>query len=61
MESWHATKFEKYDPLSLAIKANDWSVHFFAVEVGPQGYCTSTIRSCLMRLGLTRKHLVVLL
>ena len=37
------------------LKANSWSIHFFAVEVGAQGYCASTIRSCLMHLGLTSK------
>ena len=55
IESWHATKFGKYDPLSSAIKTNGWSIHFLAVEVGAWGYCAFTIRSCLMRLGLTRK------
>ena len=55
MESWHATKFGKSDPLCSAIKINGWFVHFFAVEVGARGYCASSIRSCLMRLGLTRK------
>ena len=42
MESWHATKFGKYDPLCSAIKTNGWSVYFFAVEIGAQGYCAST-------------------
>ena len=55
MESWHATKFRQYDPLFSAIKSNGWSIHFFTVEARAQGYCASTIRSCLMRLGLTRK------
>ena len=55
MESWHAIKFGKYGSLCSAIKTNAWFVHFFAVEVGVQRYCTSTIRSCLMRLDLTRK------
>ena len=55
MESWHATKFGKYNPLFSGIKTNGWSVQFFAVEVGALGYCPSTIRSCLARLGLTRK------
>ena len=62
IESWQATKFGKYDPICgkydpicSAIKANSWSVNFFAVEVGAREYCASTIRSCLMRLGLTRK------
>ena len=44
MESWHAIKFGKYDPLCPAIKINSWSVHFFAVELRARGYCASTIR-----------------
>ena len=58
VESWHASKFGKYDPLCSAIKTNGWSMHFFAVEVGAQGYCASTIRSYLMRLGLTRELVI---
>ena len=54
LESWHAIKFGKHDPLCLAIKRNGWSVHFFAVE-GAQGYCASTLRPFNMHLGLTRK------
>ena len=57
MESCHATKFGKHDPLCSAIKTNAWSVHFFAMEVGAQRYCASIIRSCLMALGLTKKLL----
>ena len=38
--SRHATKFGKYDPLYSEIKANGWSIHFFAVKVGAQGHCT---------------------
>ena len=34
MESWHAAKFGKDDPLCSAIKTNSLSVHLFAVEVG---------------------------
>ena len=57
MESWHAIKFGKYDPLCSAIEGNGWPIHFFAMEVGVQGYCASTIRSCLMHLSLTKKVL----
>ena len=39
MESWHATKFGKYDPVFSGIKTNGWSVHFFPVQVGALGYC----------------------
>ena len=56
--SWnhgHATKFGKYDPLFSAVKAKGWSKHFFAVKIGAQGYCASTIRSGLMHLDLIRK------
>ena len=57
MESWHAAKFGKDDPLCSAIKTNSLSVHFFAVEVGVWAYCASTVISCLVCLGLTRKLL----
>ena len=55
MESCHAIKSGKYDPLCLPIKTNDWSVQFFVVATGARGYFASTIRSCLMHLGLARK------
>ena len=55
MESWHATKFGKYDPVFSGIKTNRWSVHFFPVRVGALGYCAYTVRSCLLRLRVTTK------
>ena len=55
MESWHATKFGKYDPVFSGIKTNGWSVHFSPVQVGALGCCASTVRSCLVRLRLTTK------
>ena len=47
--------FRKYDSLCWAIKSDDWSAHFFAVEGGARGYCASTIRSYLKHLNLTGK------
>ena len=45
----------KIFPFCSPIKPNSWSIHFFAMEVRAGGYCASTMRSCLMRLGFTRK------
>ena len=57
MEEWHRVKFEKYEPLSEAARSNGWSSHLFPIEVGARGYCSTSIRSCLMRLGFSRKHI----
>ena len=35
-----------------AIKANEWSVHLFAVEVGARGYYAESVRWCLLQLGM---------
>ena len=55
METWHQKNFLKYDGLCRGKKSNGWSAHFFAVEVGARGYCATTTKSCLLRLGLGRK------
>ena len=34
---------------------NGWSVYFFAVEVGASGYCLTSLKSCLLCLGLPGK------
>ena len=52
MESWHATKFGKYDPLCSAIKI--WLVHTFLC-CGSRSLRILCFNSCLVRLGLTRK------
>ena len=55
MKEWHRKKFYKYNPLVTAIKSNGWSAHLFAVEVGTRGYCATSVKSCLLRLGLPGK------
>jgi len=55
MEEWHRVKFNKYEPLSEAIKCNGWAVHLFPIEIGARGYCALTLRSCFLRLGLPYK------
>ena len=57
MEVWYRKKFQKYEPLSTSIKSNGWSVHLFAIEVGARGYCSTTVKSCLCRLGFSGKLL----
>ena len=55
MEEQHQKKFYKYDPLTTSIRYNSWSVYFFAAEVGARGYCSTSLKSCLLRLGLAGK------
>ena len=55
MEEWHQKKFFKYDPLTTSIRYSGWTVYFFAVEVGARGYCSTSLKSCLLHLGLSRK------
>ena len=57
MEVWHQKKFQKYEPLSTSIKSNSWSVSLFAIEIGARGYCSTTVKSCLCRLGFSGKLL----
>ncbi|XP_057296267.1 uncharacterized protein LOC130625225 [Hydractinia symbiolongicarpus] len=51
METWHGVKVDKYSSLCSVMRLNNWSVHFFAVEVGARGFCSETVRICLRRLG----------
>ena len=53
MEELHNKKCEKYHPLSLAMVSNGWSVHLLPIEVGARGYCSTNVKSCLMRLGFS--------
>ena len=53
----HAKKTAKYcDDMVPAIVKNGWHVDFFAVEVGARGYCSTSLRSCLLSLGFSRKR-----
>ena len=56
MEEWHHVKFLIYEPLSNAIKSNGWKVHLFPIEVGARGYCSTSVKSCLQRLGFSNKQ-----
>ena len=57
MEVWHQKKCQKDEPLSTSIKSNGWSVHLFVIEVGAKGYCSTTVKSSLCRLGFSGKFL----
>ena len=39
-----------------AIKSNGWKVHLFPIEVGARGYCSTSVKSCLQRLGFSNKQ-----
>ena len=56
MEQWHQTKYDKYEPLSSAIKSNGWKVNLFPIEVGARGYCSTSVKSCFQRLGFSNKQ-----
>ena len=46
MSQWHEEKSQKYYPLCCSIRSNGWSVYFYAIEVGTQGFCAESVRSC---------------
>ena len=54
---WHSKKYFKYDPLCEVIKLNGWEVHLFPIEVGARGYCGTSTKACLSRLGFSGKNL----
>ena len=56
MSERHSDKVLKYTSLCTAASHNDWSVHFFAVEVGARGYCAESMRFAFLGLGMSRKH-----
>jgi len=56
MEEWHGKKLEKYSCLLNKIKEKGWFVELFAVEIGARGYCSSSVISCLKRLGFSTKR-----
>ena len=55
MSQWHEEKSQKYYPLCYSIRSNGWSVYFYAIEVGAQGFCAESVRSCLRSLGFNNK------
>ena len=51
----HSGKMEKYGMFSEIydkIKENGWDTVCFPVEIGARGYCSTSLRSCLRKLGL---------
>ena len=55
MSQWHEEKSQKYHSLCTSIRSNNWSVYFFAIEVGARGFCAESVRSCLRGLGFSTK------
>ena len=55
MSQWHEEKSQKYYPLCCSIRSNGWSVYFYAIEVGAQGFCADSVRSCLRSLGFNNR------
>ena len=47
MSQWHEQISQKYFPLCCSIRSNGWSVSFYATEIGAQGFCADSVRSCL--------------
>ena len=47
----HAWKTDKYQDLVEAIKGNNWTCHFFAIEVGARGFNSTHVPFCLKSLG----------
>ena len=46
-------KLNKYSSLLNVIKQNEWYVDLFAIEVGARGYPSTTLSSCLKKLGFS--------
>ena len=54
--SWHAEKAGKYrKDLIPDMKRNGWHVDYFPIEVGARGYCSTSMRNCLLSLGFSNK------
>ena len=51
MESWHATKINKYLDLKTIIESKGRCVELFALEVGDRRYCSKSILCCFKKLG----------
>ena len=59
MSQWHEEKSQKYYPLFCSIRSNDWSVCFFAIEVGARGFCAGSVRSCFRSLGFNNRLIII--
>jgi len=55
-ENAHSLKLIRYDILVSSIIANGWTVNFFCVEVGARGYCSTSMSTCLSKLGFPTKY-----
>ena len=55
MSQWHEEKSQKYYLQYCSIRSNGWSVYFYAIEVGGQGFCAESVRSCLRSLGFNNR------
>ena len=55
MSQWHKEKSQKYYPLCCSIRSNGWSVYFYAIEVGAQGFCAESVRSYLHCVGFSNR------
>jgi hypothetical protein len=52
--AYASSKRGRYAKLEKECIANGWSTHLFTVAVGSRGYCTESLRTCLLDLGLNR-------
>jgi hypothetical protein len=55
MTNQHSFKLSKYSALVNVITSNGWSVDLYAVEVGPRGYSSKSLLTCLKSLGYPNK------
>ena len=55
IESWHSQKVNKHTPLAKVIEDNKCIVDLFAAEAGAWEYSSSSISTCLKRLGFNDK------
>ena len=54
--SWHAEKARKYSlELIPNMRENGWKVSLFPIEVGARGYCSTSVKSCLVALGFSNR------
>ena len=54
---WNSVKTDKYSELVNMCRNRNWTVFFFAVEVGARGFASSSLRTCFSKLGITGKKL----
>ena len=52
--AYASSKSERYKSLVQDCIANGWNTYLRPVEIGSRGYCSDTLRSCLVELGFSR-------